>query len=284
MHNHNPFTGGRNYSQNQPHGSSSIPINPDGTPLSSPPHKANRVPEPKSQSTPKPVYTEKHETAASVIQEKFRIHRSLQTISNIASEFQTLKTAFVYPSVIEFQEPGSEEGHISVSTARAPSEFDNVEEEWEVEGEVRMEVDGPQMKLAYTTVNYPIHSYVDAMERLLMKLDGVESWGDRGVRERRRSVVREIEKETAKLEKFWKQAWVDYVEKQGEGTHDEEEHGVQAELQEKMVTDEELVHVELPKVEEDNRDDDWLDVAELAPVAPGVEGIPPSTLSDDAEV
>jgi len=248
-----------NYSQNRPHG-----INTEGTPLSSPPHKANPIPEPKSQTPPKPLYTEKHETAASVIQGKFRIHRSLHTISDIASEFQTLKTAFVYPSVIDFKEPGSEEGHISVSTARIPSEFDNVEEEWE---EAEMEVDGPQLKLAYTTVNYPVHSYVDAMERLLMKLDGVESWGDKGVRERRRSVVREIGKETAKLERFWKQAWVDYVEKRGEGGHEEEEQEVQAELQEKMEIDEEPVHVELPE----NRDDEWLDVAELAPIVPDVE-------------
>jgi hypothetical protein len=289
QHKRNPSAG---------HGPSpSIPINVHRTrnDQSSSPTKANPIPEPKPQS---PLFTEKHETAASAIQHKFRIHRSFQTVSNIASEFQTLKSAFVYPTVIDFQEPGTEEGHIiSVSTTRAPSDFDKIEETGEDE-ETPMEVDGPQPKLAYTAANYPVHSYVDAMERLLMKLDGVESRGDKGVRERRRSVVREIGQESAKLERYWKQSWMDYVEKQKEAPEKEKE----AQLEEKMEIDEELVHVEHLKGE-DNRDDEWLDVAELAPVlanahveigmedrliSPAFTEVPkpssPSTLSDEAEV
>jgi hypothetical protein len=184
-----------------------------------------------------------------------------------------------------------------VSATRAPSDLDEIEEVVDDdEGETQMEVDGPEPKLAYTALNYTIHSYVDAMEKLLMKLDGVESWGDNGVRERRRSVVREIGKESAKLERYWKQAWTDYFDKQREGARkEEEEHEVEAELQEEMDIDEEPVHVELPKVEDN---DEWLDVAELATVAPNGEDRPsalpsfveaqteasPSTLSDDGEV
>jgi hypothetical protein len=258
QHEHSLFTAGRNYS---PYGSPSIPNNLARTPgdrSSSPPPKVNHTPKPKSQSNPKPIYTEKHETAASVIQQKFRILQSLRTVSAIASEFQALKNTFEYPSVIDFQGVGTEEGHISVLTTRAPSEFDKVEE-----GEKeQMEVDGQLPKLAYTAVNYSVHSYVDAMERLLMRLDGVESWGDKGVRESRRSAVREIGKETVKLERFWKHTWMDYVEKQREGVSKEGKEWEEspAELQERMEIDEEPVHVEV----EDN--DGWLDVAELAPV------------------
>lgn len=288
----NRFTGaGRNYSHSRPCSNPSIPIHVEraSSARSSSP-KANPVPEPKSQ---KPLYTEKHATAASVIQQQFRIHRSLHTVSDIASEFQTLKNAFVYPTIIEFQEARAEEGHISLPTTHSPSEFDEIEEvDDDDEGEARMEVDKPQPKLAYTAVNYTLHSYIDAMEKLLMKLDGVESWGDKGVRDSRRSVVREIGKESVRLERYWKQAWMDYVEKQTESVEEEQE--VQVDLQEKMEIDEEPVHVEHPKVEDN---DDWLDVAELAPVLPDGDVIElevkpsvlssfteASTLSDEAEV
>ena len=291
----NGFTGaGRNYSHSRPCSNPSIPIHVEraSNARSSSP-KANPIPEPKSRSPPKPLYTEKHATAASVIQQQFRIHRSLHTVGDIASEFQTLKNAFVYPTVIEFQEAGSEEGHISVSITHSPSEFDEIEEvNDDDEGEARMEVDKQQPKLAYTAVNYTVHSYVDAMEKLLMKLDGVESWGDKGVRESRRSVVREIGKESIKLERYLKQAWMDYVEKQTESVAEEQE--VQVDLQEKMEIDEEPVHVEHPKVEDN---DEWLDVGELAPVLPDGDVIElqvkpsvlssfteASTLSDEAEV
>lgn len=236
----------------------SVPINVSRGPSEpSPSPTPNPIPEQKPRSL---LYTEKHDAAASAIQQAFRIHRSLRAISTIASEFQELKGAFVHPDVIDFQQPGSEGGHISVLTAGLASQIANVDEVAEEEGDL-MEVNESQPKLAYTAANYPIHSYVDAMERLLMRLDGVESWGDKGVREKRRSIVREVGEEAAKLEKYWKQVWVDYVEKEKE-KEKEESKEVEEIVDLGMETDEELVHVELPKAEVN---DDWLDVAESEP-------------------
>ena len=232
----------------------------------------NPVPE---QKPGKQLYTDKHETAALAIQQAFRIHRSLHAISTIASEFQQLKAAFVYPDVIDFQKPGSEEGHISVPATRLASQVADVDEVAEEERADSMEVDESLPKLAYTTVNYPVHSYVDATERLLMRLDGVDSWGDEDVREKRRSVVREIGGEVAKLERYWKQVWVDYVEKQHEQKQEQEQEQEQQEQEPKEVEeqvelpieieiDEEPVHVELPKVDSDDSDE-WMDVVESEP-------------------
>jgi len=252
----NTFTGGHNSSQRSPYAartSTAQSFSPE----------ANPIPEPKPNSPPRPLYTEKHESAASVIQRQFRIHQSLHTVSKIAFEFETLKKSYVYPTVIDFQEPGEEEGHVSVPATHASQE--EVDDDDDAR-ETRMEVDGMQPKLAYTAVNFPVHSYVDALEKLLMRLDGVESCGDKGVRERRRSVVREIGEETARLERYWRRAWMDYVENQREDTRKEqEEQEVREELQEEMTIDEEPVHVEHPKFEDN---DEWLDVAELATVIP----------------
>jgi len=150
--------------------------------------------------------TEELEKAASIIQRHYRIHAASRALDKIASQFQELKNKFVYPSSIDFQKPGEGEETISVPATRPPSDFDN-------ENEEPMEVDGPQGKLAYTSKNYALHQYVDAMDKLLMKLDGVESWGDKGLRLKRRRFVKDIEKEASKLERYWKQAWADYLSK-----------------------------------------------------------------------
>jgi hypothetical protein len=45
-------------------------------------------------------------------------------------------------------------------------------------------------RLAYTARNHALHVRMDSMDKLLMKLDGVESWGNEGVRKRRREPQR----------------------------------------------------------------------------------------------
>lgn len=151
---------------------------------------------------------EEQNEAASRIQKQYRIHASLRSIDNLASQFETLKKNFAYPRTIDFQKPGSEGGHISVGAYRPPSDFDN-------EDDVQpMDVDSPEGKLDYTSTNYALNSYMDSMDKLLMKLDGVESWGQNEIRLKRRSIVKSIEKEASKIDRYWKQTWVDYLVKQ----------------------------------------------------------------------
>jgi hypothetical protein len=66
-------------------------------------------------------------------------------------------------------------------------------------------------KLAYTSTNYSLHAYMESLLKLLMQLDGVESWGDANVRKRRRAVVKEIEGEVSRVDAWWKNAWRDYL-------------------------------------------------------------------------
>ena len=62
------------------------------------------------------------------------------------------------------------------------------------------------IRLAYTARNHALHEYTDSMDKLLMKLDGVESWGDEEVRKRRRDVVKAIEGEASSVERQWTNA------------------------------------------------------------------------------
>ncbi|KAF8154102.1 hypothetical protein B0H34DRAFT_720333 [Crassisporium funariophilum] len=157
---------------------------------------------------PTTTYTEEHENAASKIQTQYRLHKSLRALDDIASQFETSKKNFAYPSVIDFQKPGSENGVVSVRACRPPSDFDN-DDDWEM-----MDADAPEAKLAYTSVNFPLHAYTDGMDKLLMKLDGVDSGGKKSIRMRRRAIIKDIEKEGTKLERYWKQAWREHVEQE----------------------------------------------------------------------
>lgn len=86
-----------------------------------------------------------------------------------------------------------------------------------------MEVDEQPFsgKLAYTSTNYGLHAYMESLLKLLMQLDGVESWGDANVRKRRRAVVKEIEGEVSRVDAWWKNAWRDYL--RGEEEEDRKE-------------------------------------------------------------
>ncbi|PPQ74321.1 hypothetical protein CVT26_004242 [Gymnopilus dilepis] len=195
------------------HPQSAAPHTPRSPSQASP---RNPGPNVRPPSPPKPQvhYTEEHEKAATVIQQRYRIHAASKKLDSISAQFQELKSKFTYPSSIDFQKPGESEETVNVPATRAPSDFDDDSEE-------PMEVDGPQGKLAYTSKNYPLHQYADSMDKLLMKLDGIESWGDKGLRLKRRQYVKEIEKEEQKLERYWKQAWVDYLASQSKSQKQE---------------------------------------------------------------
>ncbi|EAU87601.2 hypothetical protein CC1G_09698 [Coprinopsis cinerea okayama7 len=178
-----------------------IPIDDATQPTPNPPS-----PQPEEEQSPIPEYDERHHEAATLIQNKYRIHRSLKAIDELRKEFYVHKDRFSFPSSIDFQKPGGGEGYISVP---APPPSDETDES------SPMDVDGqPDGKLAYTSHNYNIHAYNEFMMKQLTKLDGVESFGEKAVRNRRRGVVKEIEREILKLENWWKRAWREYVASQ----------------------------------------------------------------------
>jgi hypothetical protein len=66
-------------------------------------------------------------------------------------------------------------------------------------------------RLAFTPTNVPIRSYDEDLNRILTKLDAVESWGQKKVRQRRRDVVRNVELEAARIETVWAEVWKRYI-------------------------------------------------------------------------
>jgi len=133
------------------------------------------------------------------IQEQYRIHRSFRAIRDIEANFQRIKESFVFPRTLDFQDPGFD-GIVTVPSCPL--------DELDLE---RMDIDDSEGKLAYNSANHAFHAQVDALDKLLVKLDGVESWGKKVVRERRREVVKRIEEEARKMDVFCKETWRRHV-------------------------------------------------------------------------
>jgi hypothetical protein len=169
-------------------GESEIPILPSSSVL-----------EPRSRPDTPPAVHKGEEEEAAASQEQ--VYQSFSKIHDIGKEFQTLKQNFIYPSVIDFQKPGSQVGEIITVQARGPP----TEDESMLSGAV-----GIEGKLAYTRTNEALHTYSHAMEKLLGKLDCVNSWNETSVRSKRRRVIGEIEQEASKLERYRQKVWRDY--------------------------------------------------------------------------
>jgi len=122
----------------------------------------------------------------------------MRTIKALESQFDTLKAAFVLPSTIDFQDP--EGGVVSVSPLSSPSSSNDTPGQGQ-----------PRAKLAYTATNVSLHTYVESLNRLLVALDGVDSWGVKDVRESRKGVVRKVEKEAEEVDELWRRVWETYM-------------------------------------------------------------------------
>jgi len=173
------------------------------TPASSPSHPSVAI-EQKGQAKEAHTLEEMNE-AASRIQGEYRVHRASRALDDIASQFKKFQEGFAYPRVIDFKKPGGERGHITVPANRPPSDFGD-----EAVNEAVNEVAEHEGKLDYTSTNYPLHAYSDGLDKLLMKLDEIESRGEKSIREKRRGIVKDIGKEVSRLDWYWKQAWTDY--------------------------------------------------------------------------
>ena len=150
---------------------------------------ANRTPSPSSTTSQPPA------TPAPAPEERESTHLSLRTISSLQSKFEALKTDFKFPSSIDFIATDG-----SVITLPSNSNSNSTPSGSAYNG----------AKLAFTSTNIPIRAYDEELNKILVKLDAVESCGVERVRERRKAVVRAIEQEAGRVEEVWKNVWEKY--------------------------------------------------------------------------
>lgn len=159
-----------------------------------------------------PKYDQKHIDAASKLQHHFRIRKSFRAIHSLSSQFHTLRRDFTNPPILSFQSPSSPPNSGDVINVAVVSPSTESEE-------VLADVDSSNLsipKLAFNSTNYLLHSYLESLDKLLIKLDGIDSWGDQDVRVRRRAAIKEIEGEQARLDMMLKDSWIKYTQIEAE--------------------------------------------------------------------
>jgi hypothetical protein len=161
--------------------------------------------------------TQAAHAAASSIQRVWRTHRALARLADVRQRFLETSASFVAPDTLDYTlrdmratKDGREEV-AEVHTACVPLADFKVEglgtsEESSGEGTEDEEVEKTP-PLAYTKHTFPVHALGEQYMRLLNELDAVPSWGDRAVRARRRALAREIEREAARVEAWWRAVW-----------------------------------------------------------------------------
>ncbi|KAF8797609.1 hypothetical protein BYT27DRAFT_7247099 [Phlegmacium glaucopus] len=175
------------------------------------PSQSVHEPQPRSRTPNPATHKEKEDDATSATQEQ--VYQSFNKLHDLAKEFQALKQRFVYPSILEFQRPGSQVGEV-ITVYSPPAEFEDDESMSISDGtghDNGSEAWGSEGKLAYTRANETLHTYSHAMDKLLGKLDSVDSWNETSVRTRRRGIVGDIEQEASKLERYKQKVWRDYL-------------------------------------------------------------------------
>ncbi|KDQ55907.1 hypothetical protein JAAARDRAFT_103805, partial [Jaapia argillacea MUCL 33604] len=166
--------------------------------LAQPKSSPSPSPQPKIP-TPAPEQTE----AAIKIQSAYRqyAHRrsALSQIDQIRQQFQTLKSSFRMPAKVDFT---IEDGKVvTVDTTKISTPNTPLHPDPTTFGADRsIGSSSSQPKLAFTPNNVPLHAYDEELNRLLGKLDAIESGGDGGVREKRKGCVRDVESEAVRIE------------------------------------------------------------------------------------
>lgn len=115
-------------------------------------------------------------------------HKALESVRNIEARLTALQDEFEFPSEVDFSPAPSR----SSSPVRDDiSESDTL----------------TLRKLAYTARNHPIRSYEQALSRLLVQLDEIESHGNADVRISRKAVVARVEGALEELEQKVESRW-----------------------------------------------------------------------------
>ncbi|THH30453.1 hypothetical protein EUX98_g3733 [Antrodiella citrinella] len=165
---------------------------------------------------PEPSSAAERAAAAEKIQTVFRTHaqrtKALQAIDAIDTRFQSLKAGFAFPTHLDFHV--GEEAMVTVDTTKldvpAIDEEDMSPTPSDSEDEGSLAPTTP--KLAYSSNNASLHQYDEELNQLLVKLDAVESGGEKAVRERRREMVRRVEREARRVEGWKGVVWRVYQE------------------------------------------------------------------------
>jgi len=194
----------------------SVPISSPGTSPStaSSPKESTRLPKyPSPPPTPKsvtPEPTPQQIRAAMTIQEFYRSRtaraQALTSIADFSAQFERLKSAFSPPPQLDYRGSTPDDATTAPvppeSFERAPSIPPSSNE-----AEDTTETLKSHPGLGFTSNNKVVLEYIEDLNRLVDKLDRVESGGDPSVREQRKQMITSVEAELQRMDRWIATVW-----------------------------------------------------------------------------
>ena len=132
--------------------------------------------------------------------------QALTSIAELSTKFEQLKSAFSPPPQFDYRGaapdsiitiPVSPESSIHTSSIPSPS------------GDAEYTTETPRLnpRLAFTSNNKVVLEYIENLNRLVDKLDRIESGGHDSVRERRKQMIRNVEAEAQRMDRWIAAVW-----------------------------------------------------------------------------
>lgn len=132
--------------------------------------------------------------------------QALTSIVELSTQFEQFKSAFSPPPHLDYRGatsddlitiPVSSESFVLASSI--PSHPEDAED--------TPEISGSNPGLAFTSNNKAVLEYIENLNRLVDKLDGIESGGHESVREQRKQMIRNVEAEAQRMDRWIATVW-----------------------------------------------------------------------------
>lgn len=129
--------------------------------------------------------------------------QALTSIAELSTQFEQLKSAFCPPPQLDYRSTTPE----AVITIRAPPESFARVPMIPPSSEDAEDTTETSKVLAFTPNNKMVLEYIENLNRLVDKLDRIESGGHASVREQRKQMIRTVEAEAQRIDRWITVVW-----------------------------------------------------------------------------
>lgn len=132
--------------------------------------------------------------------------QALTSIATLSTQLEQFKSALIYPPQLDYRDtipdaiitiPVTSESFVRASSM--PLSSDDADD--------ASETSGSNPRLAFTSNNRAVLEYIESLNQLIDKLDRVESGGHASVREQRKQMIRNVEAEAQRMDRWIAAVW-----------------------------------------------------------------------------
>ena len=157
-----------------------------------------------------PEATPERIRAAMAIQEFYRNRlarrQALSSIAKLSTQFEQFKSAFSPPPQLDYHGATPEDVvAIRVSPESFVQALSTSPSSGDTEGATETLESTP--RLGFTSNNKVVLEYIESLNRLVDKLDRIESGGHPSVREQRKQMIRNVEAEAQRMDRWIAAVW-----------------------------------------------------------------------------